>query len=255
MNHWPLHARAWALLGPPLRPSPEDTRIVEEALADRRADVLVLGVTPELVTMKLAEGSTVVAVDRDPAMVEALFAPGPGRRALIGDWSALPMPDASVDAIVGDGCLSFFACPDGYGALARELARVLRPGGLVALRLFVSPARAETLDDVRRDLPRIGTFDALKWRVAMTLGRTVRVTDIRDAFHALCPDRSVLPFPRAAVDLIEHYRDSAAIYSFPTLEEARASLAPLRERACHVPAYELGERCPTLILVSAASRS
>lgn len=259
-DHWPLYARAWSRLGPPLRPCVEDTRIVEEEVAawarGRAVHALVLGVTPELVTMTLPAGSTLVAVDKEPAMIDALFTPAPGRRALVGEWLALPLPDASIDLVVGDGGCSVFVFPGEYRAFAAELSRVMRPGGLVALRLFAAPARAETLDEVRAALPAIGSFDALKWRIAMAVqspARAVPVTAIRDAFDALVPDRAELAtrtgWRREVIDHIDAYRDSRAVYSFPTLDEVRAVLAPrFIEVACRVPSYELGHRCPTLVL-------
>jgi hypothetical protein len=52
-----------------------------------------------------------------------------------------------------------------------------------------------------------------------------------------------------SVRTLEAYRGVATRYSFPTLAEARASVARwFVERACHVPDYELGDRCPTLVL-------
>lgn len=245
------------MIGRPLRPSPEDTRIVEDALPrDRPLDVLVLGVTPELVSMQLPSGSTVVAIDREPAMVDTLFVPGPGRRALVGDWLALPLPDASIDVAAGDGCLTLFAFPDQHRAFTSELSRVVRPGGLVVLRLFAAPETPETLDDIRAALPTIGSMDVLKWRIAMAIQsreRAVGVRAIRDAFDALVPDRAALAartgWRREVIDHIDVYRDSPAVYSFPTVSEVRAVLAPtFVEVACHVPSYELGDRCPTLVL-------
>jgi len=219
-------------------------------------DVLVLGVTPELVAMELPHGSTLVAVDRDPAMIDALFSPAPGRRVLVGEWRSLPLDDASIDAVAGDGCAAFFAFPDEHRAFAAELARVLRPGGIVALRLFASPEVPESFDDVRDAIDTIRCFDTLKWRIAMAIqstARAVRVSAIREAFDVLVPDRGALAartgWPREVIDVIDHYRDSPAVYSFPTLGEARACFDPwFTEIACHTGGYELGERCPTLVL-------
>lgn len=260
MDHWPRHARSWARLGPPLRPSPEDVAIVAGEVATwangRAVELLVLGVTPELVELALPAGSTVIAVDRDRAMLDALFRAGPGRRSMLGDWRALPLAEASIDVAAGDGCTTLMGYPDDYRAFAAELERVVRPGGLVVLRLFVAPGAPETLDDVRAALATIHSFDALKWRIAMAVQspqRTVAVTAIRDAFAAIVPDRDALAartgWPRATIDHIDNYAGSTAVYSFPTLDEVRGALAPyLSEIACHVPRYELGERCPTLVL-------
>ena len=224
---------------------------------------LVLGVTPELVTLAWPPGSTVTAVDREPAMIAAHFTPAPGREAVCGDWLALPAGDGAFDVVVGDGCASTLAYPAGYGAFAAELARALAPGGLAILRLFAAPERAETLADVAADLaagPAPATvaagFDALKWRVAMAAqppDRNVRVADIRAAFDELVPDRAALAartgWRREVIDHIDAYRGSDAVYSFPTLAEARAAFAPWLETvACHAPSYPLGERCPTVVL-------
>jgi hypothetical protein len=90
--------------------------------------------------------------------------------------------------------------------------------------------------------------------------RALPVTDILGAFDAVVPDRAALAarlgWPRAAIDAVDVYRGSALVYSFPTLDEVRAALAPwFTEHTCHVPAYELGDRCPTLVLTRAAGRS
>lgn len=263
-DHWPLHARRWSLVGPPLRPCAEDVAITQAEVAplgDAPVHALVLGVTPELVALRLPAGSTVTAIDRSPAMIASLFVAAPDRRALVGDWLSLPLPHASIDLVVGDGVCSLLAVED-YGALAAELARVLRPGGRVVLRLFAAPARAETLDDVRAALPAIGSFDVLKWRIAMALqtkARAVRVRDIRDAFDRLVPDRAALAaatgWPREVIDHVDIYRDSPASYSFPTVDEVRAAFAPaLACTEVHTPRYELGERCPTLVLARALTR-
>jgi SAM-dependent methyltransferase len=266
MDHWPLHARNWARVGPPLRPCAEDIALTERTIATwqdgrgaRPVRGLVLGATPELVGMTWPEGASVLAVDRERAMLDALFVPGRGRAAVTGDWLALPLDAGTIEIVVGDGCLTLFAFPGTYAAFAAELARVLTPEGLLLLRLFVAPDRPEPLAAIARSLasPDPGdTFDALKWRIAMAIqpaSRTVRVADIRAAFDELVPDRAALAartgWRRDVIDHIDVYRDSSATYSFPTLDETRAALAPaLVERACHVPTYPLGDRCPTLVL-------
>lgn len=264
MDHWTLHARQWALVGPPLRPCPEDVAIATAAIAGwtaahaRAPRALLLGVTPELATMAWPAGTALTAVDRARAMIGALFAAGPGRRAVVGDWRALPLPAAAIDLALGDGCLPNLAFPDGYRALAGELARVLAPGGVLVTRLFVSPPAREALGAVAEDLRAgaIHSFHALKWRLAMAVtpeDRNVPVTAIRDAFDALVPDRAALArasgWAPAVIDTIDAYRGSARVYAFPTLAETRAALGEhLVEIGCHTPGYELGDRCPSLVL-------
>lgn len=218
----------------------------------------MLGVTPELVAMAWPAGSTVLAVDREPAMIAALFPPGPDRRAVVGEWLALPAADGAIDAVVGDGCASLFACPDGYRALAAELARACAPGGCVILRLFVLPPRRESLADIAAALAAgaIGSIDVLKWRLAMALAgddRSVEMSAILGAFDAIVPDRAALAaatgWPRSVIDHLDTYRVSRTRLAFPTLAESIAALAPAFARhEIHTPGYELGDRCPTLVL-------
>ena len=137
-------------------------------------------------------------------------------------------------------------------------ARVLDDDGRVILRLFAAPARAEALDAIAAalDAGAIGSFHAFKWRLAMAIqpaDRNVRVADVWRAFAELVPDRAALArrtgWPAAVIDTIDVYRESALVYSFPTAAEARAAVADhLVETACHAPGYELGDRCPTIVL-------
>ncbi len=83
----------------------------------------------------------VIAVDLSEAMLRILAAsgegdPGPGRaealapiEGVIGDATELPLPDASVDAVLCGAGLTYMPVE---AALA-EWHRVLRPGGLIAL--------------------------------------------------------------------------------------------------------------------------
>jgi hypothetical protein len=259
MDHWSVNARRWALLGPPLRPCAEDTAVAAGALArrgDRPTRGLVLGVTPEFVTLPWPAGSLVVAADRVRPMIDAVFSPGPGRHAVVADWLALPVPAGAIDLALGDGCLSTLPYPTGYRAFAAELVRVLR--GELVLRVFVAPDRAETVADVVADLAHVASFDALKWRLGAALAtadRNVPLVAIHAAFEAAFPDRDALAsrtgWRRAVIDHIDVYRDAPARYSFPTLAEVRATLAEhLVEVGCETPGYPLGARFPTLILTA-----
>ncbi len=106
-----------------LRP---DERLVDVAsglgtsslLAAREYDVIVEGIDLSEANVKLASGAAVAA--------------GLAERATfgLGDAEALPLPDASRDAVLCECALCTF--PDKPTA-AREMARVLRPGGRVGL--------------------------------------------------------------------------------------------------------------------------
>jgi hypothetical protein len=69
----------WSLLGPPLRPSPEDAEFVRRAIegwlaTDRssRPVSLFLGVTPALCAAAAHANARVIAVDRSQGMIRAV---------------------------------------------------------------------------------------------------------------------------------------------------------------------------------------
>lgn len=167
---------------------------------------------------------------------------------------ALPFATGAFAAVVSH--FAWTLMPD-LAVIVGELARVLAPGGRVALRLFAAPAVTESLDAVAAALAAgaIGSFHALKWRVAMAIqpaDRNVAVVDIGRAVEALCGDRAALAartgWPRAVIDAIASYRGSGLRYSFPTQAEVIAALGDaLAVVDVTRPGYELGERCPTVV--------
>ncbi|MPZ27426.1 MAG: methyltransferase domain-containing protein [Micromonosporaceae bacterium] len=95
------------------------------------------GTTARLLTT--GYGVSVTGIDLSPvnvARATEAVADLPGVRFQVGDAERLPMPDASVDAVVCE--CAFCTFPDKPTAAA-ELARVLRPGG----RLGITDVTAE----------------------------------------------------------------------------------------------------------------
>lgn len=74
----------------------------------------------------------VVGADLTPAMLEAAVRAGRDRdgRLLLADVAALPLRSRSLDAVFGAGLISHLPRP---AENLRELARVVRPGGVLAL--------------------------------------------------------------------------------------------------------------------------
>jgi SAM-dependent methyltransferase len=88
--------------------------------------VLDLGAGTGKLTAMLAQlGSDVTAVEPDPAMLAELRRGLPSVRALSGTAEQIPLPDASVDAVLCGQAMHWF---DMSRALP-EIARVLVPGG------------------------------------------------------------------------------------------------------------------------------
>ena len=80
-------------------------------------------------SLPLGGGSTVTAVEPDPAMLAELAVRCPGVRAVDGTAEEIPLPDGVADAVVVGTAWHWF---DQRRALA-EVARVLRPGGVLAV--------------------------------------------------------------------------------------------------------------------------
>ena len=95
--------------------------------------------TGKLTRALAAAGFDVVAVEPLPGLRERLRAAAPGVEALAGTAEALPLPDASVDAVA---CADAFHWFDGPPAVA-EFARVIRPGGGLALLWNMEDDEAE----------------------------------------------------------------------------------------------------------------
>lgn len=280
--HWRSFAGQFALLGSPLRPCAEDVRIIEEMLADER-DVFgatakkrawLLGVTPEIATLRWPQEVELLAVERVQAMIDSVW-PGDTerRRAICADWLCPPFGDESLDLAIGDGCLTAVGFPDELSRLAASVHRCLRCDGYLMLRLFCRPDIAETPDAVIAALHsgEIGSFHAFKWRLAMAVqgiadAPDVAVDAVWQIWNAARIDVRELVeahgWTLAQIGTIEFYRDSPARYNFMRFDDTIRHLrrAGFDLVATRTGSYELAERCPHVLLrkrqsASAASAS
>jgi SAM-dependent methyltransferase len=101
-------------------------------------------------TESLLTRGTVTAVEPDPAMLAELRARFPGVDAREGSAEAIPLADSSVDAVLVGQAWHWF---DADRAFA-EIARVLRPGGVLAV--------VWNGDDAHVDWVR-GMYEAGRW--------------------------------------------------------------------------------------------
>jgi SAM-dependent methyltransferase len=98
-------------------------------LGDEPRRVVDLGAGTGIFTRLLAAlGHDVTAVEPDPGMRARLHERSPGVEALAGSGEAIPLEDASVDAVVAAQAFHWF---DNDEARA-EIARVIAPGGVFA---------------------------------------------------------------------------------------------------------------------------
>lgn len=119
-------------------------------LVDALLDALHVGPTTTLLdagcgagmaaTRALARGATVTGLDASAAMVEVAAARAAAARFDVGDLQSLPYASASFD--VAFAINSVFFCAD-MDAAMRELARVTRAGGKVAITAWGSPDRCD----------------------------------------------------------------------------------------------------------------
>lgn len=117
---------------------------VDWMVPQHEARVLDLAAGTGLLTRRLADrGHDVVAVDASRPMLDELTAALPGVEAHVGTAEDIPLPDASVDAVTVGQAWHWFDPP----RAVPEIARVLRPGGTLAV---VSNDRDERIDWVGR---------------------------------------------------------------------------------------------------------
>lgn len=268
--HWRGVAEQFGLLGSPLRPCAEDIRIVEEMLAAEprifgggaRKRSWLLGVTPEIATLRWPLEVELIAVERVQTMIDLVW-PGDTdkRRAICADWLDAPFSDQSLDLAIGDGCLTAVGYPDELSRLLASIYRCLRRDGHLMLRLFCRPDSAETPDAVIDALRSgaIGSFHAFKWRLAMAVqgvddAPDVAVDAVWQAWNAVRVDTTVLAETRGwspeQFGTMEFYRGSRARYNFMRYDETIRHLqsAGFDLVATRAGSYELAERCPHVLL-------
>jgi SAM-dependent methyltransferase len=128
--------------------------------------VLDLGAgTGKLTATLVALGADVIAVEPDPAMLTELRRALPAVRALPGSAEAIPLPDASVDAVLAGNAMHWFD----MAVAGPEIARVLVPGGILAGLWNVIDNRVDWVAGLDRvsGSAAIGPRDTLSsWRAA-----------------------------------------------------------------------------------------
>ncbi|MFC8994780.1 class I SAM-dependent methyltransferase [Streptomyces rochei] len=122
----------------------------------------------------------VVGADLTPAMLQAAVRAGRDRdgRLLLADVAALPLRSRSLDAVFAAGLVAHLPDPP---ANLRELARVVRPGGVLALfhpigraALAARQGRRITSDDLRAE-PRLRQLLAGSgWRMTSYVDENAR---------------------------------------------------------------------------------
>jgi SAM-dependent methyltransferase len=128
--------------------------------------VLDLGAgTGKLTGTLVALGAEVIAVEPDPAMLSELRRALPTVLVLPGSAEAIPLPDASLDAVLAGNALHWFD----MAVAGPEIARVLAPGGILVGLWNVLDDRVDWVAGLERvgGSAAIGPRDTLRsWRAA-----------------------------------------------------------------------------------------
>jgi SAM-dependent methyltransferase len=266
---WKHHSSQWQHVGAPFRPGEEDAELMMGCLAPILAkeshpiQVAVLGVTPEVVNLPWPTPVRLQAYDESLDMVKRVWRPNPrvASSARVARWQSLPLPDKTMDAVVGDGVLYVLSGLSACSEVLVEIQRVLKPHGTLAVRCFVRPDSSETVENIREAAysGEIGGFHALKMRLSMALAESAtysfEVSEVHRAFTRLFPDRAFLSrrtgWPLEAIDTIDAYQHATTRYTCPTLSVLSEIWEPFfnLEAQCRGQ-YELAKRCPTLCLLA-----
>ncbi len=137
---------------------PITSRVIDELLdvAEVGAKTRVLDVAagPGYVAARAAlRGAKTTGVDLSPQMLEVARRTYPNVDFLCADAEELPLPEASFDAVVANFCLLHLGRPE---KAAASFARVLSPGGRVALTVWGPPERARLFGLILEACRRVG---------------------------------------------------------------------------------------------------
>ncbi|MDQ1034085.1 SAM-dependent methyltransferase [Streptomyces sp. V3I8] len=201
--------------------------------------VLDLGAgTGKLTATLVALGAEVTAVEPDPAMLTELRRALRGVRALAGGAEALPLPDASVDAVLAGNAMHWFD----MAVAGPEIARVLAPGGILAGLWNVLDDRTEWVAALARagGSAAVGPRDTpASWR-AETTGMHLPRTGGAARFGS--PEQTVFPHGqrRTADSLVATLATRAGILVMPA-QEREATLSRIRAFLAGRPETARGE--------------
>lgn len=262
---WPSHALQWNLISSPLRPCAEDWAVVQEQInllsqQHSRINVLLFGVTQELVSLSYPKQARLLAVDCSNEMIQHHWHPkNESASVVIGQWEAMPVKHQVIDLALMDGSLNALSNVNKVEKALAQLAVVLKTGGIVVARVFLRPETRESMSAIAADIKanKVGNVHVAKWRIAHALHGALEegvvLNDIWEAFSSLSSDlgdlTSVTGWSRESISTLKAYQHVRTKYVFPTFSEAESLFKNhFNALSIHTPKYELGDRCPTWIL-------
>ncbi len=198
--------------------------------------VLDLGAgTGKLSAMLVSLGVDVTAVEPDPAMLAEFRRALPGVRSLSGRAEAIPLPDASVDAVLAGQAMHWFD----MDRAAPEIARVLVPGGVLAGLWNADDDREEWVAGFAAASGGTARVTVSRWRAASEDSPVTRPDDLA-RFGP--PERAEFPHGqrRTADSLVATVATHSRVLVMPDAERARL-LAQVRAYLAARPETSSGE--------------
>jgi SAM-dependent methyltransferase len=201
--------------------------------------VLDLGAgTGKLTAALLALGADVLAVEPDPAMLTELCRALPTVRAVPGSAEAVPLPDASLDAVLAGNAMHWFD----MDVAGPEIARVLEPGGILAGLWNVFDNRVDWVAGLERvsGSAAIGPRDTFSsWRAETA---EAHLPNIGSVAHFGSPEQAEFPHGqrRTADSLVATLGTKAGMLVMPE-QEREATLGRIRAFLASRPETARGE--------------
>ncbi len=267
MSHWDKQAIHWDQITEPLRPSTMDIQVLTQWIYRyyqtnyRPLTVLLLGVTPEIVNISWPEKTKLLTVDQNMDMIKLIFRKQSRHVksiAIAAHWLHLPFQPSSFDLIVGDGCYNLLAFSE-YKMLTHSIQSLLRQNGLFIFRFFLRPDLNASLEKLKNDVTQlqIKNFSTFKLRLLIALhddiqqGVSLKNTwncwnlQFKTIIHHL---KDKLQWTEESINVINHYKNQNAFYTFPSLHEVKQHLNQyLNEQEIFTPPDQLSVCCPTFV--------
>jgi SAM-dependent methyltransferase len=173
------------------------------------------GVVARHAADRVGAAGEVTGVDLNPAMLEVAARVRPDLTWEQGDAAALPFDDDGFDVVTCQSAMMFF--PDPTGAL-REMGRVTRPGGTVAVQVF------DLLDDQPAYGPWVRMVAGHAGEDALRMLGTYWVHGDQDVMRARCADAEL------EVRAIHHHERPAHFPSVEAMVLTEVNATPLADR-------------------------
>ena len=191
--------------------------------------------TGKLTATLVSIGADVTAVEPDPAMLAEFRSALPGVRSLSGRAEAIPLPDASFEAVVAGQAMHWFD----MSLAASEIARVLVPGGVLADLWNADDDREEWVAGYAAASGGNARVTLTSWRASSEQARVAQ-RDTPAEFGS--PERAEFPHGqrRTAESLVATIATHSRLLVMPEAERAQL-LAQVRTYLSTRPETSSGE--------------